>query len=97
MRLVAWNCNMALHRKLEALRSLQPDVAVLSECAKPELVAERAGLMGLDAESVWIGGNKHKGLAVLAYNGYRLRLDDAYQASHRFIAPVRVDGAQSFN
>ena len=31
MRLVAWNCNMALHRKFEALQSLNPDVAVISE------------------------------------------------------------------
>ena len=88
---------MALHRKLEALRSLQPDIAVLSECARPEIVAERAGLDELGAESVWIGVNKHKGLAVLAYNGYRLGLDAVHQASHRFIAPVRVEGAQSFN
>ena len=49
MRLVTWNCNMALHRKLEALRSLEPDVAILSECARPDIVAERAGLASLGA------------------------------------------------
>ena len=71
MRLVTWNCNMALHRKLEALRSLAPDVAVLCECARPDIVAERAGLASLGADSVWIGTNDHKGLAVLGFNGYR--------------------------
>ena len=88
---------MALHRKLEALRSLKPDVAVLCECAKPEIVAERAGLSGLDNDSVWIGKNKHKGLAVFAYNGFRVTLDPIYNACHHFVAPVRVDGPQQFN
>jgi exodeoxyribonuclease III len=31
MRLVAWNCNMALHRKVDALLALRPDIAVVSE------------------------------------------------------------------
>ena len=42
MRLVAWNCNMALHRKVDALRALRPDVAVISECATPAILAERS-------------------------------------------------------
>lgn len=88
---------MALHRKLEALRSLAPDVAVLSECARPDIVAERAGLANLGAESVWIGDNRHKGLAVLGFNGYRVALDERYKASHRYVAPVRVSGRRRFN
>ena len=69
MRLVAWNCNMALHRKLAALLTLRPDVAVLSECASPERLAERLGAGALGCEPVWIGANRDKGLAVLAFNG----------------------------
>ena len=88
---------MALHRKLEALRSLAPDVAVLCECARPGIVAERAGLAGLGADSVWIGTNDHKGLAVLGFNGYRVALDERYRASHRYVAPVRVSGRRRFN
>ena len=88
---------MALHRKLEALELLRPDVAIVSECAKPEIVAERAGLDGLDNNSVWIGKNKHKGLAVFAYNNFRVALDHSYKASHHFVAPVRVEGPQRFN
>jgi endonuclease/exonuclease/phosphatase family protein len=98
MRLVAWNCNMALHRKLSALLALRPDVAVLSECASPERLAERLGAGVLDGAPVWIGANRDKGLAVLAFNGYRARLaDDLYRRSLRFIAPVRIEGPTSFN
>ena len=39
MRLVAWNCAMALHRKLPALPALVPDLAVISECAHPDIIA----------------------------------------------------------
>jgi exodeoxyribonuclease-3 len=98
MRLVAWNCNMALHRKLAALMALKPDIAVLSECASPERLIDRLGAGALDCEPVWIGANRDKGLAVLAFNGYRACLAHAvYRKSLRLIAPVRVEGPTSFN
>src|SRR5262245_22011830 len=98
MRLVAWNCNMALHRKLAALLALKPDIAVLPECAAPERLAERQGASMLGCEPVWIGANRDKGLAVFAFNDYRARLaEDLYRQSLRFIAPVRIEGPISFN
>jgi exodeoxyribonuclease-3 len=98
MRLVAWNCNMALHRKLAALMALRPDVAVLSECASPERLIARLGPDGLDCETVWVGTNRDKGLSVLAFNGYRARLAGSiYRRWRRVIAPGRVGGPASFN
>ena len=96
MRLVAWNCAMALHRKFEALLALKPDIAVISECAEPARLEAR----GLDCgagQPLWIGDNPNKGLAVFAFNGYRMRIADDYQATLRWIAPVHVEGPQSFN
>ncbi len=97
MRIVAWNCNMALHRKLEALLALEPDVAVISECARRERLEERMGGVGLDADMVWVGRNRDKGLAVLGFNGYTVTLDPAYRESMRYIAPVQVRGPFAFN
>jgi hypothetical protein len=31
MRIVVWNCNMALHKKLDALARIAPDIVVLPE------------------------------------------------------------------
>src|SRR2546430_504234 len=42
MRIIAWNCNMALHKKYERLLSLRPDIAVIPECAHPDLISKRA-------------------------------------------------------
>jgi len=98
MRIVAWNCNMALHRKLAALLALKPDVAVLSECASPERLATRLGAEALGSDPVWIGANRDKGLAVLAFNGYRACLAaESYRRSLRFIAPIRIEGPTAFN
>lgn len=97
MRLVAWNCNMALHRKYEALLSLRPDVAVISECATPERLVRLSAEDWIEEDPVWIGRHEAKGLAVLTFNGYRARLSSDYWPNLRDIAPVHVDGQLNFN
>ncbi len=97
MRLVAWNCAMALHRKADALLALKPDVAVISECADPAILRARGARAELlDAAPVWIGDNPNKGLAVFAFNGFTARLDDAYLPYLRYIAPVHIEGPMPF-
>jgi exodeoxyribonuclease-3 len=91
MRLIAWNCNMALHRKAAPLRALAPDVAVICECASPDTLRAR-GADWLECEPVWVGTNPHKGLAVFAFNGYAVRLAAPHWPSLRHIAPVHVTG-----
>jgi hypothetical protein len=97
MRLVAWNCAMAFHRKFEALMALDPDVAVVAECAEPALLAERIDLARLSGKPVWIGENPHKGLAVFAFNDYSVRLSPLYRPRLRFLAPVAVAGPMAFH
>ena len=96
MRLVAWNCNMALHRKAAALASLRPDVAVVSECAAPDRIEARGGLPGLSDVPLWFGRNPNKGLGVFAFNGHRLRLAEPFFPTLRYIAPVEVEGPDPF-
>jgi exodeoxyribonuclease-3 len=97
MRIVAWNCNMALERKLEALLALDPDIAVISECAEPERLRLRSKTGWLEAEPVWIGRNPHKGLAVFTFHGFEARLAGTYHPSLRYIAPVHVSGPTRCN
>jgi exodeoxyribonuclease-3 len=83
---------MALHRKLAALRRLEPDIAVISECAEPARLAALGALDGVSDAPVWVGDNPHKGLAVLAFNGYAVRLAEGFRPTLRHIAPVCVEG-----
>jgi len=97
MRIVAWNCNMALHRKLDALMSLSPDIAVVSECANPDRLRMRGVPDSALGQPVWIGENRDKGLAVLAFNGHSVRLAEPYYPTLRYIAPVVVSGPTPFS
>lgn len=97
MRLVAWNCNMALHAKVDGLLALRPDIAVVSECAEPARLRQRCRSSWIEGEPVWIGRNPHKGLAVFTFNGYAARLSKQYHPALRYVAPVHVSGPRSCN
>ena len=97
MRLVAWNCNMALDRKIDVLLGLAPDIAIVCECAEPERLRGRSKSAWMEGDPVWIGRNPHKGLGVFAFNGYSVRLMDSYLPFLRYIAPIRIDGPTRCN
>jgi exodeoxyribonuclease-3 len=97
MRIVAWNCNMALDRKFAALLDTRPDIAVVSECARPERFLARARLDRLKHDPVWVGQNPNKGVAVFTFNGYTARLSKPYYRTLRYIAPVHISGRVTCN
>lgn len=90
MRIVAWNVNCMTDRKLAALRSLRPDVAVISECSSE--------LDLLSGESfVWCGRNSDRGLGVVAFGSWHVdRLVEA-DPIEEWILPVTVGGPVPFN
>jgi exodeoxyribonuclease-3 len=97
MRIVAWNCNMALDRKIEVLLALKPDIAIVSECAEPDRLRFRRKPDWVESKPVWIGRNAHKGLAVFGFNGYAARIAEIYEPRFRYIAPVRISGPVDCN
>ena len=97
MRVATWNCAMALHRKFDAMLRLQPDIAVICECAEPKRMQELTGSVEFGADAVWIGDNRNKGLAVFAFNGYTVRLAEPFHATLRHVAPVHVTGPIACN
>lgn len=42
MRIVVWNCRMALEKKRESLYKLRPDIAVIPECSSDYMVLGKA-------------------------------------------------------
>ncbi len=97
MRIVVWNCNMAFHRKLDALRRLKPDIAIVCECADPARLRARVAGDWLEEDPVWVGDNPNKGLAVFAFNGYRARLAAPHYPTLRHIAPLHISGRDECN
>lgn len=61
MRVVSWNCNLSLGRKLERILALDPDIAVIQECEQNLQVPHGYFYK-------WCGHNPRKGLGVLTKN-----------------------------
>ncbi len=88
---------MALHRKIEPVLALKPDIAIICETAEPERLRERSPTDWIESEPIWVGDNPNKGLGVFAFNGYGLTLAPNHSARLRYVLPVRVSGAVDFN
>lgn len=61
MRIVSWNCNGGLKKKLDAMLALEPDIAVIQECSRRDLEASGATTVA------WTGRNPHRGLGIAAF------------------------------
>lgn len=83
---------MALHRKLEPLLDLRPDVAVISEAAEPERLVAKAPALDR-ASLVWVGRRPHKGLLVAGFGEARVTMSrHRHDARLHWMAPVTVSG-----
>ena len=54
MRIVIWNCNMALHDKCKHLLAQAPDIAIIRECANVDVMRDKASNF-LPSSSIWFG------------------------------------------
>src|SRR4051812_7895168 len=71
LRVVVWNANMAVHRKLDLLvESLRPDIAIIPECATEDVLRRKGGLLLPDFSMAWVGTNPNKGLGVFGFGEY---------------------------
>jgi exonuclease III len=86
MKIVVWNCRMALARKRQPLYGLQPDIAVIPECSKSDL--ELCLHDGFDGR--WFGDNPRKGLGVLVRKP--LRIARTEKPLNRWIAHLSISG-----
>ena len=91
MKLIAWNCNMAFRNKSHALSAFKADIYVISECEHPDKI-KFSSKRSTPGNSVWIGDNKNKGLAVFAYGQYKLSLHRSYNPDIKLIAPILLTG-----
>lgn len=76
MRIVSWNCNGALRKKLAAIDALQADVYVIQECENPEHSVK--SYRNWAGDYLWIGISKNRGIGVFPKNGRNVVALDWY-------------------
>ncbi|MEO6757981.1 MAG: hypothetical protein ABIO24_00900 [Saprospiraceae bacterium] len=81
---------MGLDKKVDALLSLNSDVAVVPECSEKTVIAFRQ--RGLN--TLWFGSNPHKGIGIIGRQEWPIRA--LPQPDQKWIAPVAVDSPTPF-
>jgi exodeoxyribonuclease-3 len=93
MRLLTWNCCMALHAKLPRIAPLRPSILVVPECASPR--AEALAPLYASTTHGWVGRSPHKGLGIFASPPYRLTVVDGVRPGGSLAIAARVEGPRS--
>ena len=97
MRIVAWNCAKAFHKKIDRLLALRPDVAVVSECASPDVLARKCRLPEFSADPIWHGDGPNYGVGVFFFNGAAGRRHYRFDRDLYLLHPVEVTKPRRFN
>lgn len=87
---------MAFHRKYERLLALNPDIAVIPECAHIDVVTKKVPTFS-PTSAIWVGENRQKGLAVFTFGEFKSDKSPIYREKFPYIVPIRIDGPVQFN
>ncbi len=89
MKIITWNCNMAFRKKAPHILAYAPDVLVVPECEHPDKLSYRDELCKA-TNVLWFGNNQNKGLCILSYNDYKLKLIKIHRPEFRMVVPISV-------
>ena len=96
MRILVWNINMAAHKKITLLHQLTPDIAILPECAAPDVIVSKCpGFTFTDAQ--WLERSRHKGLGVFSFGDFYFTRSPSFDPRFEVFLPVEVVGRTRFN
>ncbi len=84
---------MAFRNKAHLLEQYDADILIIPECEHPEkLISSSATKQPNDI--LWFGSNINKGLAVLSFNNYRIKLLDIHNKDITIVLPIGVTGGE---
>jgi exodeoxyribonuclease III len=93
MKIITWNCNMALRKKAEFILIHKPDILIVPECECPDKLLFNENLPK-PTDMLWFGTNQNKGLGIFSYSDSRFKLLDTHNPEFKMIIPIDVKGGQ---
>jgi hypothetical protein len=89
MKIITWNCNCSFRTKLDHLRIIDFDLAIIQECEKEIKDLPETW------EYLWVGNNINKGMAVIG-QGNKIKIDKIHKAEWSCFLPVTVNDGEWF-
>lgn len=71
MKIISWNCNGALRKKLRAIQHLEADIVIIQECEDPKQSTDK-DYQAWASNYLWLGVSKNRGLGVFAKPRFKL-------------------------
>ncbi len=90
MKIISWNCNGALRKKLEPLSSLDADLYIIQECEDPAKTNDK-NYQSWANNYLWYGHNKNKGVGVFAKKDLTLKPLELDAGNLEYFLPFRVN------
>lgn len=90
MRIVSWNCNGGLRKKLEKLLSLEADIHIIQECEDPQHCVDKK-YRAFAENFLWVGKTKHKGLGIFARKDLKLSALGWESGNLELFLPCTID------
>lgn len=87
---------MAAHKKAALLQQLKPDIAIVPECASPEVIVSKCPDFTF-TDALWWERSRHKGLGVFSFGDLRLTRSPHFDPRFEVFLPIEVTGRSRFN
>lgn len=82
---------MAFRKKAVHILEHKPDIVIIPECECPDNL-KFGDDIPKPADILWFGENRHKGLGIFSYSGFRFKRLRNYNPELKMIIPISVTG-----